>query len=106
MSIYFADCEVRCLGQPWWYTSEGRDKLVTELTIYPSSTICCSLTPFYSDIELVRSNSILLPFLAVSGYMYLFEIYPLGHNVGGSNYSLAVDSLECTFLQYLIEGHI
>jgi hypothetical protein len=64
------------------------------------------LTTFYINMEQLTSGCMLLPFTAVSGFTYCFEMSILGHTFGGGNSSVVVDSLESVFQLFLSQGHI
>jgi hypothetical protein len=39
------------LGLPWRFLITGSDKLVIQLSLYTSCTLCCLLTAIYIDME-------------------------------------------------------
>jgi hypothetical protein len=61
-----ADHADKSLVQPWKFAIAGSDKLITELSTYTSCTLYCELTAFYMDMELLTSDSMLLPIIAAS----------------------------------------
>jgi len=71
MMFDFADRADKCLRRPCRFALPGSDKLVTELSTYTSGILYCSLTAFYIDMELLTSDSMLLPIIAASGFTYL-----------------------------------
>jgi len=91
MMFDFTDRADKCLRRPWRFAIAGSDKLVTELSTYTSCTLYCELTAFYIDMELLTSDSMLLPIIAASGFMYFFQMCVLGHIFGGCDCSVAVD---------------
>ena len=74
MMFHLADPADKCLCGPWRFAIAGSDKLVTELSTYTSSTLCCELTAVYIDMERLTSDSMLLPIIAASGFMYFFQM--------------------------------
>jgi hypothetical protein len=60
----------------------GRDKLVTEFSTYPSCTIHCYFSALYIDMELLRSECMLLPNIAASGITYILSMWVLGYIFG------------------------
>ena len=72
MMFDFADREDRCLFRPWRFAIAGSDELVKQLSTYTSCTLYCFLTALYIDMELLTSDSMLLPMIAASGFTYIF----------------------------------
>jgi hypothetical protein len=70
MMFDFADRVDKYLGRPWRFVIVGSNKLVTELSTYTSCTLYCYLTAVYSEMELLTSDRMLLPIIAVSGFTY------------------------------------
>jgi len=80
----FTECAGKYFRQPWKFAIAGRDKLVTDLSTYPSCTLYRLLTTFSVDMELLTSSWMLLPIIAKSGFTYFFKLCVLGDIFGGS----------------------
>jgi len=67
------DCVDKCLHWPGRFALTGSHKLVTQLSTYTSCTLYCSLTTFYSDTELLPSDSMLLRIICATGFTHCFK---------------------------------
>jgi len=66
MMFDFVDCADKCIRRSWRFASTCSDNLIMELSTYASCTLYCKLTAFYTYMELLTFDCMLLPSIAVS----------------------------------------
>jgi len=70
MMFYFAGCSYNCLCQQGRFAIAGSYKFVTELSTKTSCTLYSKLTAFYTNMELLTSDCMLLSIKSASSFRY------------------------------------